>query len=173
VIGVGSGAAKGGVERVREGARSLAASNDASVVVGALGPRMCAVAGETADGVLLNWLVVDYVEPSAAIVEAAARNAGRPRPLILGYVRTVYGTGARDVFAGEAARYGGIPAYAANFARMGTPAHECAVVGDTAAEIQAGLAQFTTELDETVVRAITGDESLEAYLALLHAAAPR
>jgi hypothetical protein len=56
---------------------------------------------------------------------------------------------------------------------MGTPAAETAVVGDTRAAIQAGLAAFTTELDETVVRAITGEESLAAYMALLEAAAPQ
>jgi hypothetical protein len=95
------------------------------------------------------------------------------QPLILGYVRTVFGPGAGEVFAGEASRYGSFPAYAANFARMGTPAEETAVVGNSAAEIQAGLSSFTSELDETVVRAITGEESAEAYLALLEVAAPR
>ena len=44
--------------------------------------------------------------------------------------------------------------------------------GETPAEIQAGLAAFTPLLDETVVRAIVGDESDAAYLALLEAAAP-
>ena len=42
----------------------------------------------------------------------------------------------------------------------------------TAAEIQAGLASFGGELDETVVRAITGEESVAEYMALLEAAAP-
>ena len=97
---------------------------------------------------------------------------GSPRPLIFGYVRTVFGPGAREVFAEEAGRYGGYPAYAANFTRMGTLAEATAVIGDTATEIQTGLATFTSELDETVVRAITGEESADAYLALLEAAAP-
>jgi hypothetical protein len=133
---------------------------------------MCAMAGSSSDGVLLNWLTAEYVAPSAAIVTAGAREAGRPRPLILGYVRTVYGPGAREVFAEEAGRYGRFPAYAANFTRMGTPAEATAVIGDTADEIQAGLASFSSELDETVVRAITGEESVDAYMALLAAAAP-
>jgi alkanesulfonate monooxygenase SsuD/methylene tetrahydromethanopterin reductase-like flavin-dependent oxidoreductase (luciferase family) len=172
-LGIGSGNPRGGVSRTREGAAALDALLDAVVVVGALGPRMCAVAGETADGVLLNWLTAEYVAPSAAIVAEAARAAGRPRPVIMGYVRTAYGPGAREVFAGEAQRYASFPAYAANFARMGTPAEETAVAGDTPEEIQSGLAPFTRELDETVVRAITHEETAEAYLALLAAAAPR
>jgi alkanesulfonate monooxygenase SsuD/methylene tetrahydromethanopterin reductase-like flavin-dependent oxidoreductase (luciferase family) len=171
-LGIGSGNPQGGVARVRAGAAALTSLGEASIVVGALGPAMLAVAGETADGVLLNWLTAAYVAPSAAVVEASAREAGRPQPSILGYVRTVFGPGARKVFAGEAARYATFPAYAANFARMGTPAEETAVVGDSRAEIQAGLAPFAPLLDETVVRAITGEESVEAYLALLAAAAP-
>jgi hypothetical protein len=55
---------------------------------------------------------------------------------------------------------------------MGTPAETTGVVGDSRAQIQEGLARFTTELDETVVRAIVGEESAAAYLALLAAAAP-
>jgi alkanesulfonate monooxygenase SsuD/methylene tetrahydromethanopterin reductase-like flavin-dependent oxidoreductase (luciferase family) len=172
IVGIGSGNPKGGLARVREGAATLQERLEAPVVVGALGPNMCALAGASSDGVLLNWLTAEYVAPSAAIVTAAAREAGRPRPLIFGYVRTAYGPGAREVFAEEAGRYGGYPAYAANFKRMGTPAEETAVIGDSAAEIQTGLASFTSELDETVVRAITGEESTDAYMALLEAAAP-
>jgi alkanesulfonate monooxygenase SsuD/methylene tetrahydromethanopterin reductase-like flavin-dependent oxidoreductase (luciferase family) len=171
-LGIGSGGQKGGVERVRNAATALGESLSALVVVGALGPRMCAVAGEASDGVLLNWLVPEYVAPSVAIVEAAAQRAGRPEPLMMGYVRTVFGSASRDVFAREAARYASVPAYAANFSRMGSPAEATGVVGDTPAEIQAGLAAFTPLLDETVVRAIVGEESDAAYLALLEAAAP-
>jgi alkanesulfonate monooxygenase SsuD/methylene tetrahydromethanopterin reductase-like flavin-dependent oxidoreductase (luciferase family) len=172
IVGIGSGNPKGGLARVREGAATLEQRLKAPIVVGALGPNMCAVAGRSSDGVLLNWLTAEYVAPSAAVVTTAAREASRPRPLILGYVRTVFGPGAREVFAEEAGRYGRYPAYAANFARMGTPAEATAVIGDTAAEIQAGIASFTSELDETVVRAITGEESVGAYMALLEAAAP-
>jgi alkanesulfonate monooxygenase SsuD/methylene tetrahydromethanopterin reductase-like flavin-dependent oxidoreductase (luciferase family) len=172
IVGIGSGNPRGGLERVREGAATLEERIEAPIVVGALGPNMCAMAGRSSDGVLLNWLTAEYVAPSAAIVTAAARDSSRPRPLILGYVRTVFGPGAREVFTEEAGRYGGYPAYAANFTRMGTPAEATAVIGETAAEIQAGLASFTGELDETVVRAITGEESADAYMALLVAAAP-
>ena len=172
IVGIGSGNRNGGLARVKVGAAILERMLEAPIVVGALGPNMCGFAGSAADGVLLNWLTAECVAPSAAIVDEAAREAGRPRPLITGYVRTVFGPGARDVFAEEAGRYGSYPAYAANFARMGTPAEGTAVIGDTADEIQVGLASFTSVLDETVVRAITGEESVEAYLALLEAAAP-
>jgi alkanesulfonate monooxygenase SsuD/methylene tetrahydromethanopterin reductase-like flavin-dependent oxidoreductase (luciferase family) len=172
LVGIGSGSQKGGLQRVWDGAQELEQALQAVIIVGALGPKMCALAGGGSDGVLLNWLTPSYVAPSAALVMEAAVEAGRPRPLILGYVRTALGEAARAAFAEEAARYGSYPAYAANFTRMGTPAEDTAVVGDTAAEIQAGLDQYRTELDETVVRAITGEESGAAYMALLEAAAP-
>ena len=172
LLGIGSGSQKGGLQRVWDGAQELEQSLQALVIVGALGPKMCALAGGGSDGVLLNWLTPGYVAPSAALVMEAAVEAGRPRPLILGYVRTALGESARNVFLEEAARYGSYPAYAANFTRMGTPAEGTAVTGDTAAEIQAGLNQYRSELDETVVRAITGEETAAAYLELLEAAAP-
>lgn len=172
LLGIGSGNPKGGLQRVWEGAQALERSLQAAVIVGALGPNMCALAGGSADGVLLNWLTPAYVAPSAALVDEAAQEAGRPRPLILGYVRTALGPTARAVFAEEAARYGSYPAYAANFTRMGTPAEGTAVVGDSPDQIREGLAAYTAELDETVVRAITGEETTEAYMALLEAAAP-
>lgn len=172
LLGIGSGSQKGGLQRVWDGARELEQALQAVIIVGALGPKMCALAGGGSDGVLLNWLTPGYVAPSAVLVMEAAVEAGRPRPLVLGYVRTALGAAAQKVFAEEAARYGSYPAYAANFTRMGTPAEGTAVVGDNAAEIQAGLDRYRTELDETVVRAITGEESAAAYMALLEAAAP-
>jgi alkanesulfonate monooxygenase SsuD/methylene tetrahydromethanopterin reductase-like flavin-dependent oxidoreductase (luciferase family) len=172
LLGIGSGGAKGGLQRVAVGAAELEVGLSTRVVVAALGPRMCALAGAASDGVLLNWLTVDYISPSTALVEEAARKAGRDAPMILGYVRTAYGPGAREVFLEEAGRYAGYPAYAANFTRMGTPAEQTAIIGETPGEIQAGLAPFTPLLDETVVRAITGEESVAAYLSLLEAASP-
>lgn len=172
LLGIGSGGSAGSLRRVASAAEALDADLDAQVVVGALGPKMCALAGSASDGVLLNWLTADYVMPSAAIAEEAADAVGRPAPMILGYVRTAFGPGAREVFYEEAGRYASYPSYAANFARMGTPAEHTAVIGDTRQDIQDGLAPFTPLLDETVVRAITGEESLPAYLALLEAAAP-
>lgn len=172
LVGIGSGNPKGGLQRVWDGAQALEKALQALIIVGALGPNMCALAGGGADGVLLNWLTPEYVAPSAALTDEAAAEAGRPRPLILGYVRVALGPAGRAVFADEAARYASYPAYAANFTRMGTPAAGTAVLGDTAEEIRAGLNRYRSELDETVVRAIAGEESLDAYMELLNAAAP-
>ena len=56
---------------MRKGAATLEERLEAPIVVGALGPKMCAVAGGSSDGVLLNWLTAEHVAPSAANVTAA------------------------------------------------------------------------------------------------------
>jgi hypothetical protein len=55
---------------------------------------------------------------------------------------------------------------------MGVPAAGTAVVGDDPEAIQRGLAEYDGRLDEVVLRAIVGEETIENYLALLQAGAP-
>src|SRR5262249_13388802 len=47
------------------------------IYLAALGPRMCELAGEVADGVLLNWLPPSPVPVSTGQVEAGAERGGR------------------------------------------------------------------------------------------------
>lgn len=172
-LGVGSGGTKtGAVDLVRQGAAFLRERSDAAVVIGALGPRMCAVAGEAADGVLLNWTPPASVRPSTNIVRRAAEDVGRPMPRVDAYVRTALGSAALPRLREESARYAAFPSYGAHFRRMGVEAIATCVTGETKEEIQAGLAAYDDLLDEVVVRAITVTEEIDHYLALLHAAAP-
>ena len=172
-LGVGSGGVKAGaVEIVRQGASLLRERSDATAVVGALGPRMCAVAGEAADGALLNWITPAYAASSADLTRRAAADAGQPVPRVDAYVRTALGSGALPSLRREAARYASFPSYAAHLRRMGVEAIETCVAGDSRREIQAGLAAFDGSLDEVIVRAITAAEDLDQYTALLEAAAP-
>ena len=171
LIGVGSGGAAGGLRLVRDGVAALRGLTPARIAVGALGPRMCRLAGEVADAVLLNWLTPAYVPPSAALALAAASAAGRPPPRIVGYVRTALDEGLTKLEA-EAARYAGFPAYAANFARMGATALDTTVHAADRAGVQVDLAPFLPLLDETVVRAVAAEETLAAYERVLAAAAP-
>jgi probable F420-dependent oxidoreductase len=47
------------------------------IYLAALGPRMCELAGEVADGVLLNWIPPAAVPASIGHVETGAKRAGR------------------------------------------------------------------------------------------------
>jgi alkanesulfonate monooxygenase SsuD/methylene tetrahydromethanopterin reductase-like flavin-dependent oxidoreductase (luciferase family) len=56
---------------------SPAVRSDLPVYLGALGPRMLALAGRIADGVILNLMSPAQAGDAAAIVRAAAKEAGR------------------------------------------------------------------------------------------------
>lgn len=171
VLGIGAGATRSGsVALVEAAARSLKALVRCPVLIGALGPRMCALGGRVADGVLLNWLTPEQAAVSAGMVRAVAREAGRPQPEVAAYVRVALPEGRANLEA-EAERYERFPSYAAHFARMGARAVQTAVIGDAAA-IQRGLWAFETVVDEVVARAIVPEEALAPYLALLEAARP-
>src|ERR671916_679032 len=79
-LGVGSGHAAGGLERVRNGVAALRDSIDATLVVAAIGPRMLSLAGEIGDGVLLDWPAPGYVVEATEIVAQSAAEMERPRP---------------------------------------------------------------------------------------------
>jgi len=168
LVGIGSGArGKGSLNLVRNACRVLREQGIATAV-GALGPKMVQLAAEEADAVLLNWLTPGAAARSAADVRSAA---GSRAAEVIAYVRVAFGNGAVKRLETEALRYESFPKYAAHFERMGVRAIDTCVEGPTAAAIQAGLSTFSDAVDETVVRAVTGEETAEAYLALVTAAA--
>jgi alkanesulfonate monooxygenase SsuD/methylene tetrahydromethanopterin reductase-like flavin-dependent oxidoreductase (luciferase family) len=171
-LGVGSSRRPGPLARVRQASEQLRAQTGATIVVGALGPKMLQVAGEAADGVLLNWLPPNHVAESADVVIAAAEAAGRPRPRIDAYVRCVLGPDNLAHLQAEADRYTAIPSYGAHFERMRVRAIDTAVVGLQPAAIDRGLAAYDGLLDEVVLRAIVAQDSVENYMDLLNAGAP-
>jgi hypothetical protein len=69
----------------------------------------------------------------------------------------------------EARRYESIPSYAANFARLGFSALETAVAATSPAQVREGLGAFSDAVDQPVVRAVTGSDTLPEYLTLLDA----
>jgi probable F420-dependent oxidoreductase len=105
------------------------------IVIGALNPYMLRLAGEVADGVLLNYLPASHVAWSVEQVgQGAAARTGElagSRPTIYAYVHAGVGDrndgiehARRDLFS-----YAVVDAYAANFDRAG--------YGDEVAEIHA------------------------------------
>ena len=96
------------------------------IIVAALGPQMCRLAGEVADGVLFNWLTPEHARRSADLVRAGAAAAKRSVPTLYAYVRVALGPAACEKLGEEGARYAAIPAYGANFERMGVKPVETA-----------------------------------------------
>jgi alkanesulfonate monooxygenase SsuD/methylene tetrahydromethanopterin reductase-like flavin-dependent oxidoreductase (luciferase family) len=131
------------------------------------------VAGEVGDGVLFNWLLPAYVAGSRERVESSAEAAGRQRPVMMAYVRCAIMPDAEERLKQEAARYSGNPNYAAHFERQGVEAAHTAVRGTTAASLQRRIEPYEDVLDETVIRAITVDDTLVSIMELLEATTPQ
>jgi alkanesulfonate monooxygenase SsuD/methylene tetrahydromethanopterin reductase-like flavin-dependent oxidoreductase (luciferase family) len=155
---------------VREGVAALRGQLRTRLVVAALGPKMCQLAGEVADGVLFNWLTPEYARRAADWVREGARAAGRPAPKLYAYVRVALGAAAHDRLQDEGGRYAGVPAYAAHFERMGIKPVETAIAAQDAQGIAAALRAWEGAIDHVVLRAITAKDTVEENLALVRAA---
>ncbi len=92
-------------------------------MLGALNERMLALAGELADGVLLNYLPAAAVPWCIEQVRAGEAAAGRPRGSCTVYAYVHVGVcdpdGARDAARRDLFSYAVVPAYARAFARAG------------------------------------------------------
>jgi alkanesulfonate monooxygenase SsuD/methylene tetrahydromethanopterin reductase-like flavin-dependent oxidoreductase (luciferase family) len=171
LLGVGS-PNPGALARVRAGVAALRATLPARIVVAALGPQMCRLAGEVADGVLFNWLTPAHARQSAEWVRAGATAAHRRPPRLFGYVRFALGPGAVARVEAEGARYTAIPAYAAHFQRMGVAPLATAIAAEAPGAVRAALARWEGVIDEVVLRAVTAKDGLDDHLALVRAAKP-
>src|SRR4029434_5671691 len=126
LLGVGS-PHPDSLKRVRARIAELRSNLSTRLIVAALGPQMCRLAGEVADGVLFNWLTPEYARMSAERVREGAAAARRQTPKLYAYLRVALGPGAADRLQEEGKRYAAVPAYAANFARMGLKPEETAI----------------------------------------------
>ena len=168
-LGVGSGHSPHALARVRTGVGELQGVA-AKVIVGALGPKMAAVAGE-ADGVLLNWMTPDFAAVAGQWTLDAAAPSGR-RPSLMSYVRCGFAPAAEQRLDEELARYTGVASFEDHVRRMGVSGRQTCVLAPDAAALQSGIAPYESVLDETIVRAITPTDSLADLLDLLRACAP-
>jgi len=169
LLGVGS-PNPDALKRVRAGIAELRSQLSPRLIVAALGPQMCRVAGEVADGVLFNWLTPEHARRSADSVRAGAASAGRPAPKLFAYVRVALGAAACERLAEEGTRYAAIPAYADNFARMGVKPVETAIAAQSPDAIPRALDAWRGAVDEIVLRAVTAKDTVEENVALLRAA---
>lgn len=88
----------------------------------AMGPRMLALAGQRADGVLLNWASPAGISDAAHIVRTAARDAELGDVEVAAYVRVAVADDrdtARRALAAQIGSYAALPAYAAHLGRQG------------------------------------------------------
>lgn len=117
----------------------------------AMGPKMLALAGTHADGVLLNWSDPAEVARARGVIRQAAKQAGRdPDDIdIAAYVRVCVAQRRDDAVAAlarELTAYGRLQAYAAHFDRQGHgPALKRAAEAKKAGADDHGLAEALGE----------------------------
>lgn len=94
------------------------------IFLGALGPRMYALAGEVADGVLMSLVAADAVPTLVEQFRAAATAARRDPDELEVWCRVVVavdeeGEALREMLRRFLVTYGAVPAYNASFSRQG------------------------------------------------------
>jgi alkanesulfonate monooxygenase SsuD/methylene tetrahydromethanopterin reductase-like flavin-dependent oxidoreductase (luciferase family) len=171
-LGVGAGFTEKPLTTMREALPRLReALPGVRLVLAAMGPKMCALAGAEWDGVFFNWMTPEFAAEARVRVEEGAREAGRETPPVFGYVRTAVGADAGDRLAKDESFYRDMHhGYRSHFDRQGAPEGTVGVAAENAGAAQEELARYRA-LDTVVVRALAS-ATLEDMSALAEAAAP-
>jgi alkanesulfonate monooxygenase SsuD/methylene tetrahydromethanopterin reductase-like flavin-dependent oxidoreductase (luciferase family) len=171
-LGVGAGFSEKPLTTMREALPALRESiRGVRLVLAAMGPRMCALAGSGFDGAFFNWMTPGFAASAREHVDAGARDAGRETPPVLGYVRTAVGTDADERLANEESFYRDLHAgYRNHFERLGEPEGTVGVAAVDRSDAQEQLSLYEA-LDVLVVRGLAS-ATIEAMSSLAAAAAP-
>jgi alkanesulfonate monooxygenase SsuD/methylene tetrahydromethanopterin reductase-like flavin-dependent oxidoreductase (luciferase family) len=173
-LGIGAGFTKRPLGVVREGIGALreVLPADARVVVAAMGPKMCALAGAEADGVFLNWMTPEKARWARARVHEGAEAAGRAQPPpVFGYVRVAVGGDAQERLRKEESFYRQLHhGYIRHFEALDAPEGTVGVAAGDAAEVGPRLAEYDA-IDHIVVRALAHADA-ESLSKVAEAAAP-
>ena len=171
-LGVGAGFSAKPLTRMRESLSELREKlPGVRLVLAAMGPKMCALAGSEFDGAFFNWMTPEFAAGARQKVESGAGAAGRETPPVFGYVRTAVGPDAAERLAKEESFYRDLhDGYRNHFARLAEPEGTVGVAAPDADTAQKSLAAYTA-LDTIVVRGLASAK-VEPMQALAEAAAP-
>jgi alkanesulfonate monooxygenase SsuD/methylene tetrahydromethanopterin reductase-like flavin-dependent oxidoreductase (luciferase family) len=171
-LGVGAGFSERPLTRMREALPELREKlPGVRLVLAAMGPRMCALAGSSYDGAFFNWMTPEFAAGAREQVAAGASDAGRPPPRVFGYVRTAVGADATERLVKEEGFYRDLhDGYRNHFERLGHPLGTVGVAAERSEEAQAALGEYRA-LDVAVVRGLAS-ATVEAMTALAEATAP-
>jgi alkanesulfonate monooxygenase SsuD/methylene tetrahydromethanopterin reductase-like flavin-dependent oxidoreductase (luciferase family) len=171
-LGVGAGFSEKPLTKMRESLPELReALPGVRLVLAAMGPRMCALAGAEFEGVFFNWMTPGFAAGARERVEAGAREADREPPPVFGYVRTAVGPDAAERLAKEESFYRDLhKGYRDHFDRLGEPEGTVGVAATDRDGAQSLLAEYKA-LDTIVVRGLAS-ANIEAMSNVAAAAAP-
>jgi alkanesulfonate monooxygenase SsuD/methylene tetrahydromethanopterin reductase-like flavin-dependent oxidoreductase (luciferase family) len=171
-IGLGAGFSERPLTTMRDALGTLREEiPGVRLVLAAMGPKMCALAGSGFDGAFLNWMTPEFAAGARDHVHGGAREAGREPPPVLGYVRTAAGPDAGERLAKEESFYRDYhDGYRNHFARLDEPEGTVGVAAADREGVQTELSRYAA-LDLVVVRGLASAR-VEAMTALAEAAAP-
>jgi alkanesulfonate monooxygenase SsuD/methylene tetrahydromethanopterin reductase-like flavin-dependent oxidoreductase (luciferase family) len=171
-LGVGAGFTKKPLTKMREALPELReALPGVRLVLAAMGPKMCALAGAEYDGAFFNWMTPEFAAGARENVERGASEAGRETPPVFGYVRTAVGNDAAARLAKEESFYRDLhKGYRDHFDRLGEPEGTVGVAADVPGEAQTELQRYKA-LDTVVVRGLAS-ATVEDMGAVADAASP-
>jgi alkanesulfonate monooxygenase SsuD/methylene tetrahydromethanopterin reductase-like flavin-dependent oxidoreductase (luciferase family) len=171
-LGVGAGFSEKPLTKMREAVPELREKlPGVRLVLAAMGPKMCALAGAEFDGAFFNWMTPEFAAGAREKVEAGARDAGRETPPVFGYVRTAVGPDAAERLGKEESFYRNLhDGYRNHFARLGEPEGTVGVAASDPADAQSQLSAYSA-LDTIVVRGLAS-ANVEAMTSVAAAAAP-
>jgi len=171
-LGVGAGFGEKPLTRMREALPELRERlPGVRLVLAAMGPNMCALAGSDYDGAFFNWMTPEFATGARRQVEAGAAEADRDTPPIFGYVRTAVGPDAPARLAKEESFYRDLhDGYRNHFTRLAEPEGTVGVAASDSEQTQSQLAAYTA-LDTVVVRGLAS-ATADAMTAVATAAAP-
>jgi alkanesulfonate monooxygenase SsuD/methylene tetrahydromethanopterin reductase-like flavin-dependent oxidoreductase (luciferase family) len=171
-LGVGAGFSEKPLTRMRESLPELRERlPGVRLVLAAMGPKMCALAGASYDGAFFNWMTPEFAAGAREHVEAGARDAGRDTPPVFGYVRTAVGPDAAERLAKEESFYRDLhDGYRNHFTRLAEPEGTVGVAAADSSEAQQAFSAYTA-LDTVVVRGLAS-ATIDAMGAVAESAAP-
>jgi alkanesulfonate monooxygenase SsuD/methylene tetrahydromethanopterin reductase-like flavin-dependent oxidoreductase (luciferase family) len=154
-LGVGAGFNRKPLTSMREAEPKLRELlPGVKLVLAAMGPKMCGLAGSSYDGVFFNWMTPDFAAGARAKVEEGAAETNRDTPPVFGYVRTAIGPDAADRLAKEESFYRDLHrGYRDHFDRLGEPEGTVGVAARDSASAQENLGAYSA-LDTIVVRGL-------------------
>ncbi len=171
-LGIGAGFSERPLTKMREALPELRERiGGVRLVLAAMGPKMCRLAGGEYDGAFFNWMTPGFAASAREYVEAGAGDAGSQAPPVFGYVRTAVGDDAAERLAKEESFYRDLhDGYRNHFDRLGEPEGTVGVAAADRAEAQHALGDYEA-LDVTVVRGLAS-ATAEAMTTVAEAAAP-
>jgi alkanesulfonate monooxygenase SsuD/methylene tetrahydromethanopterin reductase-like flavin-dependent oxidoreductase (luciferase family) len=172
-LGVGAGFSKKPLTAMREALPELREKLPAvRLVLAAMGPKMCALAGSSYDGAFFNWMTPDFAAGAREKVEEGAAQSRPETPPVLGYVRTAVGADAAERLAKEESFYRDLhKGYRDHFDRLGAPEGTVGIAAPDAESAQTALESYKA-FDTVVVRALASAK-IDPMIAVAESAAPQ